>query len=98
MKEYKFISKKKKDKINVFDNTHKITDMQKTYAFRSEMFSNRSLILEGCQGVDDYREDYIKLRVKKGYVVLTGNDLNIILFEDKTIRIEGVVLTVAFCV
>ena len=98
MKEFKFVSKKKKEKINLLNGSNSVSDIEKTSGFRLEVFFNRTVTAEGCLGVVDYKDDYIKIRVKKGYLIITGKSMNIMYFEDKTIKIDGTVVNIELCV
>lgn len=96
MKEFKFLSKKSKEKIKIFGNDNK--NEIELSGFRTEIFLNKNLTTEGCLGVMDYRDDYIKIKVKKGYIVFTGNCLNITYFENKTISISGKINNIEFLI
>ena len=97
LKEFKFISHKKKDKIKVFDNTDGLSDLEKSYGVRTEIFLNKSATVEGCLGVLDYKNEYIKIRVKKGYMIFTGKALEISLYEENIIKIRGIISNVEYC-
>ena len=56
---------------------------------RIELFSNTQVVIEGCLGVIEYNDNYLKLRLSGGAVVLMGMDFDIVSFEEKTICIKG---------
>ncbi len=97
VKEFKFIPFKSKKKQSLFSDTETIADLERSGLARTELFSNRSALIEGCLGVEDYKDDYIKIRVKKGYMIFCGSRLDISCFENKTIKIGGVILRIEFC-
>lgn len=63
-----------------------------------ELFSDREITVEGCLGVFEYREDYIKLKLPKGSLTLCGEELSVICFENKTISIGGKLSSLEFCI
>ena len=63
-----------------------------------EIISNEEITIEMCRGILDYNEEYIKLRLLKGGVILFGSDLYITYFENGIIRIKGKFTSVEFCV
>lgn len=63
-----------------------------------EMISNREICIEGCRGVIEYTDAYLKLNLCKGALIVIGSNLDITLFEGKTITICGTINSVEFCV
>lgn len=98
MKEFKYLSNKKKERINLFKSNEEDNELKLSNTFRTEIAANGSLITEGCQGVVDYTDYYVKIKVKKGYMVVSGSNLNICYYEDKTIKINGKIESIEFSV
>ena len=96
-KKYKIEKNSKKTKWNL-----RVTDKSQSPSFlstsRIEILGNNILTLEGCHGVIEYTDTYIKLRLSKGYLILCGNEFYITLFENKLISINGSFSSVEFCV
>ena len=65
--------------------------------FHTEIFGNKRLNFDGCLSVCDYNENYIKIRIKNGYLTVTGKGLDIALFEGRQLCIRGNILTLEFC-
>lgn len=63
-----------------------------------ELFSNREITVDGCCGVFEYAENYIKLNLGRGALILCGTDFDIVLFENRTITVKGSISSVEFCV
>lgn len=63
-----------------------------------EIIGNSSLTLEGCLGVSEYTDTYIKLRLPKGSLILCGSDFDITFFENRQISVTGKISSVEFCV
>ena len=95
---FKFKTKKQKNKFNF------ITDSVETYSAEMingthiEMYSNKKLMLEGCINILDYQKDYIKLKLKKGYITILGTNFLISAFEKEKITINGKINSIEFCV
>ena len=62
-----------------------------------EIFGNNKIEIDGCAGVYEYTNDYIKLRLKTGALLICGNDFDIITFENKSITVKGNIKSVEFC-
>ena len=95
-KKMKIETQKQKEKWNIFsgENLSKSTLMGP----RIEFFSNKQFILEGCLGLLEYNDNYLKLRLSKGALVLEGKDFDIVSFEEKTIVVKGEFCGLEFCV
>lgn len=91
---YRFVSKKKKDKINLTGSEKQI----EIKGAHIEMFSNKEIIIDGCCGVNEYGDDYLRLNIGKGSVILCGCDLDIVFFENRLITVRGNISSLEFCV
>ena len=65
---------------------------------RIEMYSNKEIVVDGCMGVLEFSDTYIKLKLKKGNAIIYGSGLNINGFEEKTITVSGSLQSVEFCI
>lgn len=65
---------------------------------RIELFSNKELNVEGCRGVMEYTEEFIKLKLKKGSMTVMGKQLSITFFEADSITVKGTLASIEFCV
>ncbi len=64
----------------------------------TEIFGNSRINIDGCFGVAEYRDTYIKLRLNKGMLILCGSDFDIVFFENRLITVQGKISSVEFCV
>ena len=87
----KFISPKGKPKIRL-SGTEIFTSNS-----RIELFSNKELILEGCLGVLQFNDNYLKLSLKGGSLILYGRNFDISGFSQKTITVRGFIESIEFC-
>lgn len=65
--------------------------------FHTELFGNKRLNFDGCLSVCDYNENYIKIKIKNGYLTVTGKKLDIALFEGQQLCVRGLISTLEFC-
>ncbi len=63
-----------------------------------EILGNSALTLEGCLGVAEYNDTYMKLKLQKGSLILCGEKFDITLFENRQITVKGKISSVEFCV
>lgn len=63
-----------------------------------EMLSNRELTVEGCCGVYEYTDCYIRLNLGRGAVIISGEQLDISSFEERSIVIRGNISSLEFSV
>lgn len=79
-----------KDSDEIFDNEIK--------GSHTEIFSNKKLIIEGCISIVDYQDEYIKLKLKKGFFNISGRDFLITEFNDEKIVLKGNIFSIEFCI
>ena len=91
-RDIKFVSKKE-NKIKLLDKEEILEGES-----RIEMYSNKEIVVDGCMGVLEFSDTYIKIKLKKGNAVIYGNGLNINGFEEKTITVSGNLQSVEFCI
>ncbi|MBO4734728.1 MAG: YabP/YqfC family sporulation protein [Clostridia bacterium] len=98
MAKFKFTSGRQKKKIN-FLNLGETLDGAKTLSgVKIEMLSNREVTVDGCRGISEYNDFYIKLRVIGGSVIINGKKLEIPVFERPLITVRGIVSSIEFCI
>ena len=96
-KKFKFKSEKPKEKWKIFSCGDEIA----AGAIKNphlELFANREIIVEGCMGVMEYSDTYLKLRLPKGALTVCGTDFDIVTFEGTTITVKGNMSSLEFCV
>ena len=97
MAKFKFKSSKK-NKFNFINNYDEILNSEIISGAHIEIFSNKKIIIEDCKNIVDYQENYIKLKLKKGYLNIFGTKFLITAFDDEKIVIKGNVISIEFCV
>ncbi len=95
-KRIKIEKQKKKEKWNIFA-TQEVADSTFLRGAHTEIFSNERVVIEGCLGVYEYNDCYLKLRLSKGALVICGSDFSISSFENTTISVSGKITTLEFC-
>lgn len=92
------MSKKAKRRINFFECKEDILQRDFIRGAHIELFSNREITVEGCTGVLEYSNDYIKLNLGKGALILCGQSLDVLFFENDTITVRGKISSIEFCI
>jgi len=97
-RKFKFESTKEKPKVNLFSCGEDFIDTDMVKGPHIELFSNREIIIDGCCGVFEYKDSYVKLNLGKGALILCGTDFDIVTFEKRTITVKGKISSIEFCV
>lgn len=97
-KKFVFNSNKEKDKVNFFECKKEKNNQNFIFGSHIELFANKEITVEGCMGVSEYREDYMKLKLNKGMLILCGKSFDILFFENELINIKGVISSIEFCI
>ncbi len=97
-KKFKFKSEKPKEKWRIFNCTDVREQTQLAKAPRIELCGNREITVEGCIGVFEYSDTYLKLKLPKGSLIVCGTNFDIYAFEGSTITVKGNMSSLEFCV
>lgn len=96
-KKFKFKSEKPREKWRIFGCGDEIAaDAVKNPHL--ELFGNREITVEGCVGVLEYSDTYLKLRLPRGALILCGGSFEIVTFEGTAITVRGSISSLEFCV
>ncbi len=96
-KKLKIESRKKREKWDILAKNDSFTDGAMLKGPHTEIFGNSRISVDGCLGVAEYRDDYIKLRINKGTLILCGCEFDIVFFENRLITVKGKISSVEFC-
>ena len=96
-KRLKIEKTKKKEKWNLFGVGEENLSRELLNSVQTQIFGSSCIVIEGCTGVYEYNENYLKLRLKKGAVVVCGSGFDISAFENETITVNGNIVTLEFC-
>ena len=88
--------KQKKSKWNLGGFSEDETARENIGSARIEICGNTRITIDGCLGVYEYRDTYLRLRLTKGTVILCGIGFNIVFFENRQITIKGKISSVEF--
>lgn len=64
--------------------------------FQLEMFGNSEAIIEGCVGIAEYSETFVKLKIPKGYIKFLGRNLSMNFYTQTSVMVEGFILSIEF--
>ena len=62
-----------------------------------EIFGSGKIEIDGCEGIYEYTDDYLKLRLKNGALLICGKNFDILTFENKAITVKGNIKSIEFC-
>ena len=88
--------KKKKSKWKLGGFSEDETARENIGSARIEICGNTRITIDGCLGVYEYRDTYLRLRLTKGTVILSGIGFNIVFFENRQITVKGKISSVEF--
>ena len=95
-KKLKIDSKEKKSKWNILNLSDDGVSFEMQNSTNIEIFGNVQISVDGCLGVYEYKDTYLKLRLLKGSLIIVGSEFNIVYFENKVISIKGKINSVEF--
>lgn len=84
----KIESLRKKEKWNLLARENKL-EKQLLIGPRIELIANKQIVVEGCLGVLEYNENYLKLRLSSAVLILQGEDFDVVSFSDQSILVKG---------
>ncbi len=87
---------KKKEKWRILNLSENKLDTEILSSARIEIFGDSKISIDGCLGVYEYKDSYLKLRLVKGTIILCGSGFNIIYFENKLISVKGKISAIEF--
>ncbi len=96
-KKLKIEKGKPKEKWNISGLADSIVEKEMITGSYIEIFSNSQIVIDGCLGVFEYTDSYLRLKMQKGYLILCGNCFNITTFEESRITVKGKISSVEFC-
>ena len=96
-KKLKIESQKKKEKWDILARSDSFPDGSMLKGPHTEIFGNNRISVDGCLGVAEYKDTYIKLRLQKGMLILCGCGFDIVFFENRLITVKGEISSVEFC-
>lgn len=95
-KKLKIAQKRKKNKWHLLNLSEEQPNCDILGSTHIEIYGNSKISIDGCLGVYEYRDTYLKLRLVKGTLILCGTDFNIVYFENKLISVKGRVSAIEF--
>ncbi|MBO4693633.1 MAG: YabP/YqfC family sporulation protein [Clostridia bacterium] len=89
MAKFKFKTNSQKKKLNIF-RFNGVTDTGRNLsAPRIEIISNREFSLDGCLGIIEYNDVYVRVKVPRGEITVMGVSLDIPIFDGPIITVKG---------
>ena len=89
---------KKRDKWNLISGGDESVDGKLITGAHTEIFGIGKITVDGCFGVSEYRDCYIKLKLNKGGLIICGEGFDITNFENRQITVKGKIISLEFSV
>lgn len=61
------------------------------------LFSNKEAVIDGCYGIIEYSDCFIKLSLGNQVIALTGCDFDVFDYTDCSITVRGLIKGLEFC-
>ncbi len=91
----KIESIRKKEKWNLLARENRF-EKQLLIGPRIELIANKQIVVEGCLGVLEYNENYLKLRLSSTALILQGENFDVVSFSDQSILVKGKINSLEF--
>ena len=96
MAKFKFKTNGNKRKLRIFRLSNLSYEKEKMLGPRIEMSGNSEFSLDGCLGIIEYNDVYVRIKVSGGEVTVLGVSLDIPVFDGPAITVTGQIKTVEF--
>lgn len=63
---------------------------------RIEIISNKELSIDGCKGIIEYNDFYVRIKINKGEITVFGESLDIPVFDGPAITVCGKIKSIEF--
>ena len=88
----------KKRSWHLFRYNDSILDTDIISGTQIQISGNSRINIEGCYGVFEYTDTYLKLKLEKGSLILCGSGFDIVFYEERQMTVKGKLSSVEFCV
>ena len=95
-KKLKIEKSKKKARWSILKSSDEIIDSNLIKGAHTEIFGNGKISIDGCMGVSEYRDTYLKLRLNRGKIIICGSGFDITYFENRLITVKGKITSLEF--
>ncbi len=97
MKKIKTNLKKSNNKLKFLNYSNDLPEFSSLGLPSISFFGNKQVQIEGAVGIMEYDENFIKISVKKGYIIFLGSDFKITNFNESQITVLGKINSTEFC-
>ena len=97
MKKIKTNLKKSNNKLKFLNYSNDLPEFSSLGLPSISFFGNKQVQIEGAVGIMEYDENFIKISVKKGYIIFLGSDFKITNFTESQITVLGKINSTEFC-
>lgn len=98
MGKFRFTTAKKKKSLKLFCYNEAIEQTKKISGAKIETLSNREITIDGCRGIMEYSDTYLRLKIVGGYLIISGNKFDIPVYDGPVITVTGFIKSIEFFV
>lgn len=95
-RKFRFKTEKNKEKNRLLGGVEDIIRPEHIGGPHIVLYSNKEICIDGCVGVLEYCDAYLRLRISKGALTIFGTELDIIAFDDSNITVRGSISSIEF--
>ncbi|MEG1886514.1 MAG: YabP/YqfC family sporulation protein [Oscillospiraceae bacterium] len=97
-KKIKINTSSKKNPIRLFSKALEIPPCMTGAGVKIETVSNKEASVEGCRGITEYYDNFIKINIGCGTVCFSGENLHIYSYNDQVALIKGIIKNIEYCI
>ena len=98
MAKFRFTTNSQKKKIKIFSCANVVESGKRISGARIEMISNKELSVDGCRGISEYNDVYVRLKIIGGEITVVGTSLDIPVYDGPQITVKGIIKSIEFSV
>ncbi len=98
MAKFRFKTNSENKKLKIFRCANVIEGSKRISGARIEMLSNKELSLDGCRGILEYNDVYVRLKIIDGEITVVGTSLDIPVYDGPQITVTGCIKSIEFSV
>lgn len=95
-RKFRFKTEKTKTKNRLLGGAEDVIKPEHIGGPHIELFSNKEMTIDGCGGVLEYCDTYMRLRISKGTLTICGTNFDITMFDDDVITVRGNISSLEF--
>ena len=75
---------------------NEIVDTINKLGVKTEIFSNKNLLIEGCDSITDINDEYAEIKSGRMKIEIRGKHLKIVMLTSNSLCLKGIIHSVNF--